>query len=299
MSKNKAIRKNKLFDIEKSSTTFISLMSKYNNRNTKIKNKDKCYIAKEIDKKRFELEKEEKEDLFIFKEAKNISHINQELIYNYGTKAKIKEYNVSKFQSPIKLGKKLFFDPTKYSTLPNSLTPKIIKKGILNFPLISTNKYKNNNKPLLTYSNTNILKNKNKNKKNSTINTDSSFSKYKQLNFSPIKSNLDSSIETDTNLCPSSFRNKANDINSIIKELIKNKKSKNNKKMKKLNNIIYYNNRNLFSYNGSYLTSVTNFKDQLINEEKKQRNYFNRNDYGCKLFKEKYDFLSKKYFSPD
>ena len=297
MSKNKIIPKNKLFDIEKSSTTFISLMSKYNSRKLKIKNNDKCYIAKEIDKKRFELEKEEKEDLFIFKEAKNISHINQELIFNYGTKAKTKDYNVSKFQSPIKLGKKLFFDPTKYNTLSNSLTPKI-KKGILNLPLISKNSFKHNHKPLLTYSNTNILKNKNKNKKNSTINTDSSLSKYKLINFSPIKSNLDSSIETDTNLCPSSFRNKVNDINEIIKEMIKYKKSKNNK-IKRQNNIIYLSNRNFFSYNGSYLTSVTNFKDQLINEEKKQRNYFNRNDYGCKLFKEKYDFLSKKYFSPD
>ena len=300
MSKNKIkTRNNSLFDIEKSSTTFMTLMSKYNSRKTKIKNNDKCYIAKEIDDKRFKLEKEEKDALYIYKEAKNISHINQELIYYYGKKAKDKDYNITKFQSPIKIGKQLFFDPTKDYTLQNSSSTKIMKKGMLKLPLISQNYLKYANKPLLTYNNnSNNLKNKYYYNKNYKINTDYSFDSNKINSESPIKKNLDSSIETETNLCPSTLRNKRNEQNILLSEILKNNINKKDK-FRNRNNNVCFSNRNIFSYNGSYLSSVSDFKEQLVKEEKKQRNYFERNDYGCKLFKEKYAFLSKKYFSPD
>ena len=39
----------------------------------------------------------------------------------------------------------------------------------------------------------------------------------------------------------------------------------------------------------NYISNLSNFKEELIKEEKRKRKYFNRNDYGCKTFKEKYN----------
>ena len=289
--------KNKLFDTTKSTSTFLNLMTKYHNRKNKIKDKDKCYIAKEIDVKRFQLENEEKDETYIYKEAKNISYINQELINDYGAKAKSKVYDTSKYKSPIKLGKKLFFDPTEVNNLQTSSSLKLIRKGVINLPLISKNYNKYNKKPLLTDNNSNTLKNNSNYKNIFQTNSDYSFESKKKYNIiSPIKKILDTS-DSETNICPSSFRNKNNDINDVLKEEIKNKiiKTGNKKRIKNL----YHSNKDLFSHNGTYLTRLTNFKDYLINEVQKQRIFFYRNDYGCKSFKEKYDFLSKKYFSMD
>lgn len=297
MYSNKS-RNNKLFDVEKSTSTFMNLMSKYRKRKRNMKDNDKCYIAKAIDEKRFELEKEEKDDQYIYKEAKNSSHIDQELINIYGTKAKNQVYDISKFQSPIKLGKKQFFDPTKENTLQTCYSLKLYKKGFLKLPLISQQYYKYNNKPLLTYSNSNNL---NKiSSSNNILNTDYSIDSNKKTIFnSPIKRNIDSSIETERNLSPISLSNNNNDINNLLTEITKNKTINKNRLLVNRNKKNYFSDKNIFSNNGSYLISLSNFKEQLINEEKKQRNYFDRNDYGCNLFKEKYNFLSKKYFSTD
>ena len=291
---------NRLFDITKSSSTFMNLMLKYNNnRKNRMRNKGKGIVAKAIDEKKFKLEQEEKDGAYIYKEAKNISHINQELINTYGVKAKSKLYDTSKFAPPIKIGKKLFFDPTNQYNLQNSASLKILRKGIINLPLITKDYAKYYKKPLMTLSNPKIIKrNNNSNNifKNIQANTEYSFdSNKKSNNNSPIKNKLDSS-ETEINICPSSFRSKNSDNNNLLTEVIKSTIIKNNNKKR---NNFYLNNRDIFAYNGSYLASLSCFKDQLINDEKKQRNYFYRNDYGCNLFKEKYNYLSDKYFKSD
>jgi hypothetical protein len=291
---------NRLFDITKSSSTFMNLMLKYNNnRKNRMRNKGKGIVAKAIDEKKFKLEQEEKDGAYIYKEAKNISHINQELINTYGIKAKSQIYDTSKFSPPIKIGKKQFFDPTAQYNLQNSASSKILTKGIINLPLISKDYAKYNKKSFMTLSNPKIIKrNNNSNNifKNIKANTDYSFESNKKSNSnSPIKNKFDSS-ETEINMCPSSFRSKNSDNNILLTEVIKNTIFKNNNKKR---NNFYLNNRDIFSYNGSYLASLSCFKDQLINDEKKQRNYFYRNDYGCNLFKEKYNYLSDKYFKSD
>ena len=128
---------------------------------------------------------------------------------------------------------------------------------------------------------------------------DFSFESNKNLNSeSPKKTkNNESNYATESNVYTSSFRNSKSDRNILITEVLKNNNSfKKNKFREGRNNNLYYSNRNIFSYNGAYLTRLSNFKDQLINEERKRRYYFNNNDYGCNLFKEKYAFLNKKYF---
>ena len=81
----------------------------------------------------------------------------------------------------------------------------------------------------------------------------------------------------------------------MLTEIAKNKNIKRNNFRNR--NDKYFSNKNIFSYNGSYLTKLSNFKDQLIKEEREKRNYFGKNDYGYNLFKEKYNFLNKKYFN--
>ena len=294
MSKNK-LRNNNLFDIEKSTSTFINLMTKYHKQKNKTKNKDKFLVMREIDEKRYKLEIEEKDNMFIYKEAKNLAYINQELINKYGTKAKSQTYDVSKLQGPIKIGKSNFFDPTNENNLQSNSSLKVLKKGIIKLPLISQNSMKYNKKPLLTYNNSNISKNKNNDIKNFKINTDYFFKSNKTSKLdSPINKNSESNFGTDTNICPSSFRNSKSDRNILLTEIAKNKNIKKNNFRNR--NDKYFSNKNIFSYNGSYLTKLSNFKEELIKEEKEKRNYFDRNDYGYKLFKEKYDFLNKKYF---
>ena len=295
---NSRNNKNKLFDVEKSTRTFMYLMSKYRNQKRKIKESknNRGYIIKTIDDKKRELEREEKEEIFIYKEAKNTAYINQELLNSFGIKAKSKEYDTSKIHAPLKLGKKKFFDPTQNNIKSNSST-KLLKKGYIELPLIPKSILNYNKKPLLTYNNSinyKTIKN-NSNKNIIPAFTDYSIDSNKKSNFnSPLKNNNESNFETETNICPSSFRNSISDKNILMTEVLKNKITKKNKdKMKKY---IYLSNRDIFSYNGSYLNRLSNFKDLLIREERQKRNYFYRNDYGCNLFKEKYAFLNKKYF---
>lgn len=305
MSKIKSLN-NKLFDFDKSTSTFMHLMAKYRRQKKKIKSNDKMYIAKAIDKKRHELEIEEKDDMYIYREAKNTAHINQELINKYGKKAKTQSYDISKFETPIKLGKQKFFDPTKENYLKSNELKTIKEKGIIKLPLISE-KYFNKNKRLLTYINSNMSRNtinrSNKYSKDTMLKNagkDFSFESNKNINSeSPKKTkNNESNIPTESNAYTSSFRNSKSDRNILITEVLKHNNSiiKKNKFREGRNNNLYCSNRNIFSYNGAYLTKLSNFKDQLIDEERKRRYYFNKNDYGCNLFKEKYEFLNKKYF---
>ena len=301
MSKIKPIN-SKLLNLDKSTSTFMYLMSKYRKQKRGDKNNDKMHIAQAIDKKRLELEIEEKDNMYIYKEAKNIAYINQELINEFGKKAKSQSHDLSKYSTPIKLYKQQFFDPTKDNYLQNNIFKKLNYKGIVKLPLI-TDYYYNKNKPLLTYSNSNMPKIKiNKQFKNTqTIpnnnNEDYSFDSNINLNvFTPKKiKNFDLSTITKTSICPSTIRNSESDKNLLISDLL-NKDIQSNNNFGERKKYLYYSNRNIFANNGAYLTRLSNFKEQLVKQEKKKRNYFNRNDYGCKLFKEQYDFLNKKYF---
>ena len=111
------------------------------------------------------LQLEEKDDMFIYKETKNIANMNELLLNLYGNKAKKRFYDVSRIFSPIKIDRKLFSygkndekDNDKENN--NNLTEKCInKKGIMKLPLIFRNiisyneKEKKSTKNLLTTGN--------------------------------------------------------------------------------------------------------------------------------------------------
>lgn len=303
MSKNE--KNNKLFDVEKSTSTFMHLMTKYRNQKKRKKNNDGMYIVKAIDDKRHQLEREEKDNMYIYKEAKNTAHINQELINKYGVKAKTKSYDESNFQTPMKLGKKKFFDPTKEDYLKPSTSLKRLKdKDVIQLPLIYKSNFDYNQLTLLTYNNPrNLIKNnplgksyKNKEKifykqsRNNPSNTEFSLDSYKKSSsYSHLKDTISNNRELNS---PSTLTLRNSEKNLMTED---SKKSGSIKYRNKHDNLFLIN-RNIFSYNGNYIARLSSFKDQCIREEKRKRHYFNFYDYGCHLSKEKYDYLTKKYF---
>ena len=304
---SKSEKNNKLFDVEKSTSTFMYLMTKYRNQKKKKKNNDGMYIVKAIDDKRHQLERDEKDNMYIYKEAKNTAHINQELINKYGVKAKTKAYDVSNFQTPMKLGKKKFFDPTKEDYLkPSTSLKKFNNKDMIQLPLIYNSHLNFNKFPLLTYDNSrktnknNPLSKSYQNKekifykpsRNNPSNTEFSLDSYKKSSsYSHLKDTVNNKGKNS-----SSTLTLGNSEKNILTEV--SKKSVNIKFRNKKNNFLL-NNRDIFSYNGNYVARLSSFKDQCIKEERRKRHYFNLYDYGCHLSKEKYDYLTKKYFDND
>lgn len=304
---SKSEKNNKLFDVEKSTSTFMYLMTKYRNQKKKKKNNDGMYIVKAIDDKRHQLERDEKDNMYIYKEAKNTAHINQELINKYGVKAKTKAYDVSNFQTPMKLGKKKFFDPTKEDYLkPSTSLKKFNNKDMIQLPLIYNSHLNFNKFPLLTYDNSrktnknNPLSKSYQNKekifykpsRNNPSNTEFSLDSYKKSSsYSHLKDTVNNKGKNS-----SSTLTLGNSEKNILTEV--SKKSVNIKFRNKKNNFLL-NNRDIFSYNGNYIARLSSFKDQCIKEERRKRHYFNLYDYGCHLSKEKYDYLTKKYFDND
>ena len=293
-------RNTTLFDIKKATPTFLDLMIKYRKRNKMVRNPNKNYIIRKIDAKRQELEKEEKDTLFIYKEAKNMAKLEKELINTYGVKAKAQVYDTSKMETPFKLNKRYFFEPTELDTLENNKLPPV-KKGILQLPLITENGSFLNKKQLLTLCNMTSLKKSsdiNINSQNTLMNTERSVESNKNSNADSNQKikNLDSLSATDTNLCPTTFRNSKSDRNVLISDFLKKKEKEKKIHFRNQGNTLYYSNRNIFSYNGSYVNELSDLKDKLIKENNRIRNYFHKNDYGCTLFKEKYDFFNQKFF---
>ena len=305
---SKSEKNNKLFDVEKSTSTFMYLMTKYRNQKKKKKNNDGMYIVKAIDDKRHQLERDEKDNMYIYKEAKNTAYINQELINKYGVKAKTQAYDVSNFQTPMKLGKKKFFDPTKEDYLkPSTSLKKFNNKDMIQLPLIYNSHLNFNKFPLLTYDNSrktnknNPLSKSYQNKekifykpsRNNPSNTEFSLDSYKK---SSSYSHLKDTVNNNKGKNSSSTLTLGNSEKNILTEV--SKKSVNIKFRNKKNNFLL-NNRDIFSYNGNYIARLSSFKDQCIKEERRKRHYFNLYDYGCHLSKEKYDYLTKKYFDND
>ena len=136
---------------------------------------------------------------------------------------------------------------------------------MVQLPLISTD-YDYINKPILIYDKTNI---------NKKINTGYIFSYNNEIK--------DENARNKKSSYSLSFRNSRSNIN-YFNEGGRNRTEKNRLKKK------FESNNNIFSYNGNYIKSLVNFKNELVKEEKNKRNYFNKNDYGCNNFKEKYKY---------
>jgi hypothetical protein len=178
---------------------------------------------------------------------------------------------------------------------------------VIQLPLILNSKLNFNQFPLLTYNNSrNLTKNNPLSKsyhnkeiiyyiqsRNNPNNTDFSLDNYKKSSsYSHLKDTVSNNKEVNLH----STLTLKNSEKNIITEV--SKKSGKIKFRNKKDHLLL-DNRNIFSYNGNYIARLSSFKDQCIKEERRKRHYFNLYDYGCHLSKEKYDYLTKKYFDND
>ena len=305
------MKNEELLNVKNSSSTFYRLMRKYRKRNNKNILNNKGNIANAIEEKRQKLQLEERDDMYIYKESKNIANMNELLLNLYGNKAKKRFYDVSKFFSPIKLDKKLFFVQGKKEEKnieKNDFNEEFInKKGMMRLPLIFTNIFSNkisekdNNKNYLTERGKKRIDNK-KILKLIDIEKDiNNLNKKEKIGINALKLSLNDKKRNKNN-----ENNKDNNISKSYKNILKTQYQKNNIKIENkgndINKDIKLNNpikkiKNELTLSDEYISSLTYFNDQLIEEEKRKRNYFNKNDYGCNNFKEKYNYLTIKYFN--
>ena len=315
------MKNDKIFDTKYSSYTFNKLMKKYLKRKHKPVLTNKGYILNAIEKRREKLQFEEKDDKYIYNETKNTVNMNDLLMSLYGNKAKKRYYDISKLLSPIKIEKKLFFVSDKKEEKDkdnkNNLTVKYInKKGIMKLPLIFEDFIYNKNKGKESKSTKNFFtigNSKNIDRKKIIKNLDNKKEKFKtgidalQLTIKN-KNKKDISRNIVNNVLPYSCNSKSKSNKDILLVTQKPKyliiteyKSKENKVYNLKNNYKNKNDikriKNELTLSDNYISQITNLREQLIKEEKKKRQYFNTNDYGCLSFKEKYNFLNTKYFN--
>ena len=305
------MKNEKLFDCRNSSSIFSKIMKKYYNRNNNVFLNNKGYIAYAIEQKREKLQFEEKDNMYIYKEAKNIANSNELLLELYGNKAKKRFYDISKLLTPIKLDRKLFFvDKKEEKNNKNNLDDNFInKKGIMKLPLIDKNylcdkiKESKSTKKFLTIENMNnvdrkmIIKNLEKKKEKKL--------KKEELGIDALKLKINNKSHKNINLNHEknlpSLSNKISKSNKniLLTQKLKNESLKEYKSKEKYMNKDRNNIKTLkteMTLSDNYILKLTDFRDQLIKKKQKNRKYFNKNDYGCRNFKEKYNYINSKYF---
>ena len=309
------MKNEKLFNCRNSSSIFCKIMKKYYNRNNNIFLTNKGYIAYAIEQKREKIQLEEKDNMYIYKEAKNIANSNELLLELYGNKAKKRFYDISKLLTPIKLDRKLFFDSDKKEEKndknknKNNLDDNFInRKGFMKLPLIHKNYSYNKTKESKSTKNFLTIENmKNIDRKKIIKNLEN---KKEELGINALKLKIKNKSHKNINLnrekivsnnIPSSLNKFSKSNKNILltqkskDKIIKEYKSKENNMNSNKNNIKTI--KNELTFSGNYILKLTDFRDQFIKEEQKNRKYFNKNDYGCRIFKEKYNYINSKYFN--
>lgn len=274
------------------SSTFRSLMNKYKNKLKLSRELNKEIILRQIYSKIRELENEQRENDFIISEARRNAQINQEILYSFGTKALNHLNEVFKVNVTTKIDKNLFLGNNEVKNLKNKRTSlPSVKNQFLNrsknnyrykdnkfiiLPRIIINK-ENDSKVL--EENTMI---KNRTKQNTPKNRrKDSNKKYNYSSFSKEKTSGNNSYSIN-NLTPIKKRQeKSNDSIILVNApLLTERGSK--RKMK---------------IDDEYINYIKTMGNEFIETEKKQEQYFYKNNYGVDAFKLKYNLLKKKFLN--
>ena len=290
-----------LFNLQNATPTFKNLLFKYEKQNaTKIKNTKRINansILIEIDKRRHKVELEENSGSYMHKELLKNLKVKEDLVNNYGLRA-YKHYNeASKHKYDIKLDKVEFLNPIE-----------IIKK----------NSYSLNRK--LQRQNMNLSCGRNKLLKLPEINNTESTEKKRTKMINEIKRlnnySLDYGINNHTGVLDKGKSNKTsndikvpenNDSSYEIQNYTNGIRSQNYSSEKinksKILTINNFNRSHLINkpqgphkMNKDYLKYLQTFRDKLVLEEKKHKNYFDSNNYGCDSFRQKYNYLNTRFF---
>ena len=289
------------FNTTNATKTFKKLLEKIK-KEEKLKNK-KIYYHKTdelfdaLNNIFFKEEIKETDFDYIFREIRNQIKINQTLVDLYGINApkKILPYT----REPIRFDKKLLFNPLKNKDKQQpryaSFKSKNKEENFINLPCILKKNIKIKNDCEISEK---ILLNKKLESKKDVIKP------YK-------RESISNNIKTESSYYNNSNNTFSNERYIPIKSY--NFFSKTNNNLLNLNNNNANNsssftggnkssftmgNKSNYSFDRSeYLLTLDSLKDQIRHNQRRQKFYFNSNDYGCELSKNKYHYITKKFFN--
>ena len=269
-------KKNLFFNVDHSSTVFKSIINNYLEQQ-KLKNQKKTNLIYLFDQKRRIAENKESEEDYLFKDLKKLRLINQELINQYGDKAKEEYHDISPNKINIKMEKKIFFDglDVKENNKTNYIEEEGEEKRFIHLPKIFH--YKKNSYQLkknFPYfrNGTNSIK---QFQKTSTI-SEKDLTRNKKKSLFNVKSYDGISIQ-DNNIITK---------NSV--EHFSEKKKNNTKSMKLI--------KKKPKQQINYIETLNAARKDFMKKERSYKQLFKSNDYGCSESNRKYHYMMQKYF---
>ena len=267
-------KKNFFFNVDNSSTVFKRIINNYLEEQ-KLKNKKRNNLIYIFDEKRRIAENKESEEDYLLKDLKKLRIINQELINQYGDKAKEEYHDISPNKINLKTEKKIFFYglDVKENNKTNNLEEEQEEKTIIHLPKIFHYKKNSNqlkqNIPYFRKRNNSI-----KYQKTSTI-SEKDLSRNQKKPLFNVKSFDGISIQDNLTT--------KNQIDHIYE------KNKNNTKSMKLI-------KKKPKQQINYIDTLNEARKDFMKKERSYKQLFKSNDYGCSESNRKYHYMMQKYF---
>ena len=282
-----------------------------NNNLDKNKNKTEEFL-KIIEDLRLKEEMIETDKDYLIKESRKEMRINQEMLFLLGKKGG--EFKKAKNLGKIKLDKKIFINPLEKNEKKFLIAKCKSNVNILKLPIINNIKKKNKK---LKISNS-VIKNsinyrpsqhkiflseRNSPKirfNDSVSNTNEDDDSSKKMNDNISSYNSSKNINNKKNLKKS--------LNTILIQSASRNRNKDNLFSSKTINIFSSNYNgcsdmdilNDFAINRTnkkpVISLLDNINEELKSDEKRHKNYFRNNDYGCELSKFKINYLERHFF---
>ena len=291
------------FNISNATKTFKKLIEN-NKKEEKLKNK-KIYYNKtdeffnSLNNVFFKEEIKETDIDYIFNEIKKQIKVNQHLVDLYGINAQKKLMPYSR--EPIRFDKKLLFNPLKnneqkqirYASFNNKNDKKLSLPCILKKNITIANN-RDNPEKLLIFKKLESNRDINKQKK------DMSKSGHIKTNSLNLNNNYNSTFNNERYIPIKTYKSFTKTNNDLLNLNHNNNNYNNNNSSFTLGNKSNFtvgNKTNSSFDRHEYLLTLDSLKDQVRHHQRKQKIYFNSNDYGCELFKSKYNYITKKFFN--
>ena len=312
-----------LFNMNRATNTFRKLMERNAKekqlQNKKINHNKTQAFLDSLDDVFFKAQLKQRDEDYLLGEIKLRKKIEQNMINMYGRNAKYK--SIAYINEPSKFNKNLLVNPLKddkYKNLrfnsfrgENKNEKKIILPTIINTSIKILNKNESTEKELIKdkKENDNSIENKieNDNKSNNNSNKSNNNNKKEE---NEISQNINSKIELNNLKNENSINNSNNSNNNSINNIDIYKPNNSNKLFHKINSHFFNlnSNRNISSMTlgnkpnisfdtNEYFSTIDNLNYNAKKNEKRHLRYFNMNDYGCSLFKDKYSYISTHYFN--
>lgn len=279
LSKKDIISRNKkiYFNVGHSSQIFKSIMNDYL-EDQKLKKQKKHKLIYLFDQQKRKIENKESEKDFLFRDLKHLRRMNQEILNQYGGKAKEGYYNIDSNKYKMKMEKNLFFDDEEKKNKKHYSLENLEDKKFIYLPKIfQYNKNVQNLKKNLHRNNYKSIHPSRKESQYSGISNESNFTRKKKPSLFNLKS-FDGVYEN---------HERKNSINEVINNL----KSEGNKSQEKI-----IKNNKKEKKNELYIDTLDKARRDFIRKERRFNRLFTSNDYGCKESNKKYNYTIQHYF---